>query len=216
MPTPSAHLGLAVPNTSDPFSTADLADNWDRLDDFPGTYICDSTSHPAWGAAQQGMRILERNTGLEWRWDGAAFQRIAPIGLLKTTTGGWARGQRTADFQTSSATYVIVVPITGVVVPAGRRTLRIDVTFFRAEAGGTAANYFYGAVFRSSTNNTGTQEFTFACPDNSSGTHTGYVPGGLAAGTYDWSFQIMKFGAATSPLVRASATTPCEISIIEI
>lgn len=216
MPTPSAHLGLAVPDTSDPFSTEDLADNWGVLDKFPGTYICTSATHPAWGAAQQGMRILETDTGLEWRWDGLAFQRIAPIGLLKTTTGGWARGQRTSDFQTSSGTSVVVVPITNVVVPAGRRTLRIDVTFFRAEAGGAASNYFYGTVFRSASNNSGTGEYTFACPDNSSGTHTGYVPGGLAAGTYDWSFQIRAYGAASNPLIRASATTPCEISVIEI
>ena len=68
MPTPSPRLGLAVPTTSDPFSTEDLADNWDLLDAFPGTYICTSATHPVWGAAQQGMRILETDTGLEWRW----------------------------------------------------------------------------------------------------------------------------------------------------
>jgi len=216
MPTPSPRLGLAVPTTSDPFSTEDLADNWDLLDEFPGTFICTSNSHPAWGAAQQGMRILETDTGLEWRWDGAAFQRIAPIGLLKTTTGAWARAQRTSDFNTSSTSDVVCVALANVVVPPGNRTLRFDVTFFRSEAGGSAANYFYGNVRRASTNNTGTKEFEFACPDNASGDHAGYIPGGLPAGTYSWSFQIRAFGAATSPTIRANGTTPCELTVTEI
>lgn len=214
MPTPSPRLGLLEPSTSDPFSTQDIATNWGILDKYPGIYVCTSQTRPQWGQAQAGMRISETDTGLEWRWDGANFQRTAPQGLLRTTTGGWARGQRTSDFSTSSTSYVVVVAITNVVVPPGNRTLQINVGFYRAEAGG-AGSYFLGCVKRSASNNSGTEEFNFACPDNVPGGRVGYVPGGLPAGTYSWSFQIAKWGNPTT-LIRGSATTPIEIAVLEI
>src|SRR3954452_20373739 len=107
MPTPTTRMGLLKPTTADPFSTADLAANWQKIDDSPGTYVCTSTTRPPWGAAQRGRKIHETDTLLNWTWDGANFQRDAPRGLLKTTSGAWARGQRTTDITTTSTTGVV-------------------------------------------------------------------------------------------------------------
>lgn len=215
MPTPSPRLGLLVPTTADDFSTADIATNWDTLDDTPGFFVCTSGTRPAWGAAQAGQTISETDTGLDWKWDGVHWSRTSAMGLLKTTTGAWAISQRTSDFITSSSTYVIVTSVTNVVVPPGNRTLQFTVNYYRSEAGGTGS-YFVGAVFRSNTAATGVVEFNFACPDNGAGNAVGFLPGGLAAGTYAWSFQVHESSTSTTATVRGTTTTPVQLSVQEI
>lgn len=223
MPTPSPRLGLKLPTTADAFSTQDIHDNWDLLDDYPGIFICTSGTRPEWGAAQAGMRIHETNTGLDWRWDGTQFLRTSPMGMLKTTTGGWARAQRTTDFSTTSQTYVVAVSLSNVVVPAGNRTLQLVVTFPRAE---NSAGMSAIAIFRSVTANTGTQEGGWWASGDSTnptagaqgqgGTFIAWIPGGLAAGTYSWSVQLRASTAGGTSILRAGTTTPCELSVIEV
>lgn len=222
MPTPSTRLGLLKPTTADPFVTADLAANWQKIDDNPGVYICLSTTRPAWGAAQQGMLIFEKDTGLIWNWDGAAFQRNAPRGLLKTTGGAWARGQRTTDFSTTSTTAVVVTSISNVVVPAGLRTLMIVVTFPKGQ---NTVGQFGGYIYRSNVSNqapllagwyiAGDSTSPVAGAGGQGNSYICFEAGGLPPGTYNWSFQIKSLAGGTSS-VSGNTSTPCEIAIIEI
>jgi hypothetical protein len=86
MPTPSPKLGLNIFALADTFSTAQYNANWNALDNYPGLFVCTSTSRPAWGANQNGMRISETDTGLLWTWNGTAFVRTHGIGNLGRVT----------------------------------------------------------------------------------------------------------------------------------
>lgn len=222
MPTPTARLGLLKPSTSDAFSTADIAANWAKIDQYPGNYVCTSTTRPSWGSAQQGMSISEADTGLVWRWTGTAFVRASPKGLLTTTGGGWARGQRTTTASTTSTTMVVAVSIDNVVVPAGNRTLMLTATWGQAmSTTGILGMYF----MRSNVNNSGAYlagwwqagDSTSPSPgaNGQGGSFITFEPGGLAAGTYNWSLQFRVNTTGTATIV-ASSTTPIEIAVIEI
>lgn len=220
----SQNLGLIVPTPTDPFSTADIAQNWEKIDDAPGTYICTSTTRPTFTASQPGRRIYEKDTDLEWTWSGTEWQRVAPMGLLKRTNGEWATGTVSTDVVSSASTYVIVCSVTNVVVPAGRRTLQVQVVWSRAY---NTLGYFYGAIFRSAVNNSGTRIGGWAITGaNRSGQHPDEGGGGstfalerdgLPPGVYDWSFQIatQSLIGGTST-VQGNPTSPNSISILEL
>lgn len=94
MTTPSARLGLLKPSPSDPFVTADLATNWQTLDNAPGVLLSTSANHPAtWGTVHKGMEIRDTDTLLKSVWDGAAFQSeqgyriVANAAALPSTLG---------------------------------------------------------------------------------------------------------------------------------
>lgn len=102
MPTPSTKLGLNIFSTADTFSTAQYNANWQTLDASPGLFVCTSTTRPgmagappAWGANQNGMRIVETDTGLIWMWNGTTFVRQMPMGYLGRVT-------RTSNIPSSS------------------------------------------------------------------------------------------------------------------
>lgn len=221
MPTPTTHLGLLKPGLSDPFVTEDIADNLQTLDDHPGYFVCTSTSRPAWGAAQAGMLISETDTLLIWRWSGTAWQRVAPRGVLTTTSGAKARGQRTSDLGTTSTSYVIVASIPNVVVPAGNRPLMIVVTWYKAEA---TSGSLAGSIRRANANNAAPEVASWYMAGDATAPATGsgggggtfvtFEPDGLAPGTYSWSFQIKAFSGTA--YIRANATTPAEITVIEL
>lgn len=218
MPTPSPKMGLALPGLSDQFSTADIKANWEKIDAAPGTHICTSSSRPTWTAAQAGRKIFETDTRLEWFWTGSEWQRAAPVGLLKKSNGDWAIGSRTSDFTTSSANFVKVVSLTAVSVPAGNRTLRVDVAWQKARNG--QGSNFAGAIFRSDTADSGPKlaQWNFAtAEDNNSaggGTYFALIPGGLAAGNYDFSMQVNAPTGQTT--ISATATSPALITVTEI
>ncbi|MGA5598401.1 hypothetical protein ACPCSE_29625 [Streptomyces cellulosae] len=69
-------LGLKTYDESDPFLRQDFNDNSARLDAYPGAFICTSTSRPAWGAAQTGMRIYETDTRRELVWTGTGWREL--------------------------------------------------------------------------------------------------------------------------------------------
>lgn len=64
MSSQSPHLGLKVPDGSDPFLRQDFVDNYGILDGAPGVFLCTSTTHPTtWGDNQVGRLICETDTG---------------------------------------------------------------------------------------------------------------------------------------------------------
>ncbi|MGW1436861.1 hypothetical protein ACWD7M_16620 [Streptomyces griseus] len=67
-------LGLKTYDQSDPFLRQDFNDNSARLDASPGVYICTSSSRPAWGPSQAGMRAYETDTRREIHWTGSAWR----------------------------------------------------------------------------------------------------------------------------------------------
>lgn len=125
MPSYSPRLGLERPLLADPFDPQDYADNLTLLDGFPGLFITTSGARPAgWGVAHTGMRIFETDTGLAWWWNGSAWRRVAPQGLL-------AVAEIAADFPTSSTAAVAAITAASVAIPSthvGSTTKRIKIT----------------------------------------------------------------------------------------
>jgi hypothetical protein len=74
MATYSTYLGLKLNGASDPFLLSDFLGNWTILDGSPGTYVCTSTSRPAWTAAQAGRLIFMTDYKCLSYWDGAQWQ----------------------------------------------------------------------------------------------------------------------------------------------
>lgn len=225
MPTPTARLGLLKPSTSDQFVTADIASNYQKIDDTPGYYICTSTTRPTtWGTAHAGMLIVETNTGLVWRWTGTAFVRNNATGILRTTGGALAVASRTTDFSTASTTFVVALSVTNVVVPDGTRPLIVLVQGKKGEnsngalvtqiSRGTVANT---GPFLAESGLVGDATSPTAGAQGAGFTLFGLEASGLSAGTYSWSFQIrssISYGGTS--YVRADANGPCKILVIEL
>lgn len=76
MSTTSQHLGLKINDGSDPFLLSDFTNNWNLLDGFPGVWICTSTTRPSWGAAQNGMMIVETDTRRNMLWTGSTWREM--------------------------------------------------------------------------------------------------------------------------------------------
>ncbi|MFE6000292.1 hypothetical protein ACFQ6C_26085 [Streptomyces sp. NPDC056454] len=79
-------LGLKTWDQSDPFLRQDFNDNSARLDSSPGVFLCTSSSRPAWGAAQAGMRAYETDTRREVVWTGSAWRE--PLSAPPVWVGG--------------------------------------------------------------------------------------------------------------------------------
>jgi hypothetical protein len=116
--TPSTHLRLPKPSTSDAFNTAQLAQIYDLLDAKPGRHICTSGTRPNdWGTNQTGMTIIETDTFLEWVWVGDHFERTWPVGELNMT-------ERTTDFTTANTAAQTALSCS-VDVPDGGRSIHV-------------------------------------------------------------------------------------------
>lgn len=126
MGTPTARIGLIKPTDSDGFSTENLAANWQLVDDYAGRFVCTSGTRPPWGAPQEGMTIYEKDTDLEWVWNGSLFNRYAPKGML-------GNASRDTDITTTSTTLQVVVQATGVSVPRGGRSVMVQAQWFEVE-----------------------------------------------------------------------------------
>lgn len=121
----STRLALKRPVGADPFLVQDYYDNLTLLDGYPGIYICTSGSRPAgWGAAHSGMHIWETDTELLWRWNGTAWRRSRPLGLLADPS------EITTDFSTAAttATTAITAAVTVPATHAGSTTKRIRIS----------------------------------------------------------------------------------------
>lgn len=222
MPTPTTRLGLLKPSTADAFSTADLAANWQKIDDNPGTFICTSATRPSWTAAQKGREIMETDTLLKWIWTGSEFVRSAPSGLLKTTTGAWANVSRTTNTSTTSTSaYVVALTLPNVVVPAGTRTLMITATWprvYNPTSGMSALG-----VFRTATANGTPRLASWYVSADNNGTVPGVRGGGgtyvtydrVAAGVYTYTLQFRAEGSGTT-VIAADAVTTLELACVEL
>lgn len=124
MPSLTSRLGLTRPDTNDAFGPEWAYDLLSQLDQAPGIFPCTSSTRPSgWGGAQNGIHIFETDRGLLWRWNGTAFVRTSPKGLLADPT------EITADFTTSSTTPVTAISaaVTIPVTNAGSTTKRIKI-----------------------------------------------------------------------------------------
>jgi hypothetical protein len=226
MPTPSQHLSLLKPSTSDTFVTQDIANNWGKLDAAPGSFICTSSTRPTWSTNQTGMKIFETDTGLEWWWNGTGWRRMGPSGMLKTSAGQPAIALLTSNVSNSDAAHFsLVVAVSSVVVPDGNRPLRIVASWKNAAAGHGLS---LGAIFRSAVADTGQVLGTWQMAGDSTnpisgsqgqgGSYTAYERTGLSPGSYAWSFQFRVAaagGPTTATLFNDTAGGVCSIAVME-
>lgn len=198
MTTSSARLAIAKPTTADDFDTDEIAANWQKVDDHPGIYICTSGTRPSWGAAHEGMLILETDTDLYWRWTGAAFTRLGPSGHL----GGTSR----TTSVTENAGVAATVLSQAVTVPAGGRKLQISFAWPSSVGDGAAwvALGYDGSQL------------------NRFGLWATYNPGGTwvqyhtpTAGAHTYAITLLKVGGTYHQLA-ATATDIMTLDVVEV
>jgi hypothetical protein len=129
-------LGLKRPLAGQAFERQNWAfDFLTTLDLYPGVYPCTAATRPAtWGANQTGMFIFEIDTGLLWRWTGAAFVRHAPVGLLGNPV------TISADFSTAATTPTVAISAGSLAVPATNaasttKRIKIEASWYAIENG---------------------------------------------------------------------------------
>jgi len=120
MPSFTDRVQLIRHTLADVFRIQDYEDNWERLDQFPGVFVCTSSTRPStWGERQAGMFIWETDTELLWVWNGSAFARKHAKGNIGYTAV-------TSDASTAS-TSLQTAATAAVTVAAGNRRHRITV-----------------------------------------------------------------------------------------
>jgi hypothetical protein len=244
MSSQTPRRGLIIDSVQDQFSVDNIAANLAAIDNAPGEFICTSTSRPSWGPQNAGQSISEIDTGLSWKWDGAQFIRRSGGGggLLSTASASPAFTSQAVSVTTNSypPSYVPLVGISQVVVPPGLRPLRITANV--TASGSIAPTWFFG-IFRSLYGNSGVLEREWIMNGKSMNSTYNYydyyrrvsgltlstiIPGGLPAGTYDWSVQVrnvdfypVKMYAETTMNVASnsgpgSGLAPCQIYVEEL
>lgn len=209
MTTLSTRLGLKKSTTADAYRIAEYADNWARLDDHPGVYVCTSATRPStWGTDQAGMLISETDTNLVWRWTGTVWTRQAPAGLLSTASSDMT--QVTTSTTLADAIGVIAQ------VPAGGRSVLVVVDAPRV--------YSTTGVTRLALYRSGTELQSWLQRGGTGGTaedlpspieHT-YLDTPSAGGQY-YSLRFAAepgFGGACT--IAATATNKINLSVVEV
>lgn len=210
MPSPSTRLRIAKPSTEDPFSTTEIASNWQIVDDFPGRFVCTSTTRPQnWGANQNGMSIYETDSDLEWEWTGSTWTRHGPVGWLNGT-------ERTSDFSTNQTAAQTVVS-TAVTVPAGGRRVRCTVTWPKAEATGGVVRLY---VVRDTTtlqawNVSGKLTPASGLEEGTGGSLVLFDTPSAGSRTYYFKTSVV-VGYTGSVYLRAAAGAPISINVEEV
>lgn len=220
----SAKYGLMLPTQVDPFSTADVRGNFEKIDAAPGTHICTSTTRPTWSSAQAGRRIYETNTGLEWVWGGTAWKRLYGSGLLKKSDGSFAVGTRTTNGFSALTTFVVYISVSGVVVPDGNRPLKIEAWWpgLGNPVGRTAVG-----IYRSATNASGpllnwaywTEDQLANGTGGGAGSLHALEINGLPAGVYNYSLQCRCTGSPggdNAITMLCDPTAPGTITVTEL
>ena len=222
MATPSPKMGLVLPVQQDKFSTADIRGNWEKIDAAPGTHICTSTTRPTgWGAAQAGRKIIETNTGIEYRWTGSAWSRTTGgSGILRRDNGTLALVQKDTNSSTTSTTFKKVLSMSGVIVPDGNRPLMVFANWQQAD---NNTGPFLVALFQSNVDNSGTVlGRQFIAPGSASrgpgGNIIAFIKEGLNAGTYDFSLQFRSIESVggTSNIYADATTQQVQLAVIEL
>ena len=204
----TSRLGLKRWSLSDKWRNADLVDNWNALDAAPGTHVCTSDARPTtWGTDQTGRRIIETDTGLEFRWDGTGWQRIAARGLVNRT-------ERLTLFSTTSFTMASVVATPSVAVKARRHLVIVEAPRVYSSVGLTAL-----ALFRDST------QLNLWWHQGGGGSAASQQPRPLAFTTTDqptegsvvYSLQcaaVVGFGGTST--IEPDTNRPCAITVVEV
>lgn len=126
MPTIEPRYGIEKPLTSDPFSTATIAENYDRIAAKPGVHLCTAATRPTtWDSNHLGMTIYETDSQLSWRWNGSAFVRTGPVGSL---------GYVIRTLPLTAGTTDEVALSLSIVVPVGGRPVVVTGTWAETSA----------------------------------------------------------------------------------
>ena len=208
MPSNTDRMGLMVHTLGDKFRIQDYADNWQLLDDFPGIYICTSSTRPTWDVNQEGMTIYEVDTHLYWTWSGSAWERwIAQ---------GWIGGDEVnSDVATSSTTYVEAISVEVEVADGGRRHLiTVHAPGVYSTEGLTEL-----ALYRDATllQEWYSQGWTGGTPESYPRPIFVAVPDTPGAGTRDYTLQVKAnttLGGTST--ISASATKPIALDVFEM
>lgn len=205
MTTTSDRLGIEKPTETDDFDVDELAENWQKVDDHPGVFICTSGSRPAWGAPHEGMLIYEQDRDLYWSWTGSVFERAWPKGHLGGT-------RRTADLSTTSTTPAVLVSRVAT-VPTGGRRIQITVSWGEIEndMGQSRLSISRDGVDIVSWHQ---QDAVGADGEGSGGSFTFFEAPGEGVYTYAFQFAATALGGTT--WARASATSPISIDVLEV
>jgi hypothetical protein len=212
VPTTTPRLGLQKPVTADDFDTAEIAANWQKVEDFPGRNIVAAFANlpVGWGAAHEGMSVITKDDDNDWYWDGAAFVRNVPRGLLAAPT------LRTSDFSTNQATFQTVVS-RAVTYPRGGRSLQIITSWPKAEGddGRVQMGIFRDAVSIKDwqvNGDVGATNYEFG-----EGGCMVLIDTPPSNGAYTYTLQIrVPAGLTGSVFLRATATNPIEIAVVEV
>lgn len=201
MPSFTDRLALMRHTLSDRFRVQDYADNWNRLDEFPGTFICTSATRPNdWGALQEGLSIYETDTTLTWHWDGAAFIRTFPQGVIGYDSA-------TTPYVTSDPTYELPAALSvAVTVAEGNRRHLVIVE------GPGVANPGGGSLLRlrkSGDAGDTLQEWSASGPLAMTSTDT------PVAGSYTYALEVKADGGGTVTL-SAAVDSPLAMTVMEM
>lgn len=101
MSSTTPRLGLTKPDGGDLFLRQDFINNYNILDQYPGSFICTSTTRPVWTSAQAGQTIIETDTRRILTWDGSLWHDI------QSAPAAWIRGwQPTRELEIGSNQWV--------------------------------------------------------------------------------------------------------------
>lgn len=196
MPDTDPKLGLALPILSDPFSTATLRSNWEKLIAHPGIFVAATAANlpGTWASANTGMMVYQVDEGVLWRWNGSAFVRQHAKGHLGTT-------RRTSDLTVTSGTYAVVAQ-QAVTVPEGERNIRITGAWGEVTGGAARLALFRGATQLRDLKVT------------SDGGEISYVDLAPAAGATTYSLQAKNVAGTTT--IKAAVSSPASIDVVEV
>jgi hypothetical protein len=195
MPTTDPRLGLAKPVTSDDFDTDEIAQNWQKIANAPGAFICTSGTRPgSWSGANEGQFIIETDTGLLWRWNGSAFVRASAKGWLDTN-------RRSTDLTGVGTSFTTLAQVT-VTVPDGGRSIRLTGSWSEISAAGSVA-LFRGA----------TQLHSIKVPSGAGGSIV-FVDVAPSSGSTTYALKVKATSGTLS--VICSSTTPGSIDAEEV
>ena len=220
MPTATTRLGLSKPLGADNFSVTDFQQNYDKIDAAPGITICTSGTRPGgWGANQNGMVILETDTGLMWRWDGTKFVRVSAKGHLAEVSSNSPAATNSNAF---SATTVLTAA--NVAVPAqeaaGPRRIRITISWMSLS--GSAKFFMFRDAVVIGERWMGNLKFAGAGQPSAAdgGSMVFYDNPGVGTYSYIWKYALTpapdNSWGCTSTTLNAAAASPLRMDIEEV